>query len=100
MKDKLEKFERYLKRQDFNGSSAYLKKNILIYYKELFKKELFKKELEEMTSREINEEQKKDKYLYGFMVFLLFVVGFLVWTGLFGLPCWASYLGEKLGGFT
>jgi len=36
-KEKLEKFRRYLVKQDFSGARGYLKKNILIRFDEMFK---------------------------------------------------------------
>ncbi len=39
---KLEKFEKYLRRKNFTGATFYLKKNILDYFKEVFKEELKK----------------------------------------------------------
>ena len=40
LKEKLEKFRRYLYRQNFSGSTAYLKKNILNKFDEDFEEEL------------------------------------------------------------
>ena len=40
IKEKLEKFEKYLKRQNFSGSYFYLKKNILGKFRETFEEEL------------------------------------------------------------
>lgn len=41
-KEKLEKFRRYLVRQNFNGSMGYLKKNILRNFDDTFWMELLK----------------------------------------------------------